>query len=232
MLRTFIRGLVCLLSTSLFAAHAQSVLTQFPPEINSEGRYVFYSHGYIVEGDNPTPRNSRWGTYDFPRIKSDLADHGYHLIAYHRGKNTDPREHAQELVTQAQRLIKQGVKPEAITFIGFSRGGYITILVSNLLRLKDVNFVLLAACGESITATESVELYGEVLSVHETSDDLVLSCQALAARSSNISSFEEILISTGKEHGAFYQPIPEWLLPVKEWVNRTMGDDKGEGFNR
>jgi hypothetical protein len=32
--------------------------------------------------------------------------------------------------------------------------------------------------------------------------------------------FSEISISTGKEHGAFYRPMPEWVKPLKTWLKR------------
>jgi hypothetical protein len=33
-------------------------------------------------------------------------------------------------------------------------------------------------------------------------------------------SFEEIQVSTGKSHGAFYLPHRAWLEPVLSWVHR------------
>ena len=39
------------------------------------------------------------------------------------------------------------------------------------------------------------------------------SCAALAGRS-RLASFEEVAISTGKKHGAFYQRLPEWVGPL------------------
>lgn len=42
----------------------------------------------------------------------------------------------------------------------------------------------------------------------------------LAARS-RLASFEEIAISTGKKHGAFYQPMPEWVRPLPAWIDKT-----------
>lgn len=214
---------IIILTQSVFKVSAGEVYDQFPDHIDPNGQYVFYSHGYIVEGKDPTPKNPRWGVYDFPEIKESLADDDYYLIAPHRKKNTAPDEFASSLSAQAEVLIEKGVLPEAITFVGFSRGGYITILVSSYLKATDVNFVVLAGCGESINRAESIELSGHVLSMYETSDDLVGPCEALAKRSVGVSSFKEISISTGKEHGAFYQPIPEWVLPVKQWINRFNG---------
>ena len=47
---------------------------------------------------------------------------------------------------------------------------------------------------------------------------MVGSCQFMNNQSTNVSSFKEISISTGKEHGAFYKPISEWIKPVKMWL--------------
>lgn len=202
------------LSSSSFA---NKIYENFPNEINANEKYVFYSHGFIVEGKNPTPIHPRWGMYDFPNIKMTLADNNYNLIAYHRAKDTNPREFAKNLAKNATTLINKGVKPENITFIGFSRGGAITILTSNYLAADKVNFVILAGCSGFVINNAELTIYGNVFSVFETSDG-VGSCQFLVDRSSKVKTFEEIAISTGKEHGAFYNPLPEWIIPVKSWI--------------
>jgi hypothetical protein len=46
------------------------------------------------------------------------------------------------------------------------------------------------------------------------------SCQQLADRIGAMTSFEELAISTGKEHGAFYLLIPEWVGPVYAWIEK------------
>ena len=196
---------------------ANNIYENFPSEINSNEQYVFYSHGFIVEGKNPTPINPRWGMYDFPEIKEVLSDDSYNLIAYHRPKDTDPREFAKKLAKNANTLINKGVKPENITFIGFSRGGAITVLTSNYLASEKVNFVILAGCSKFVKNNPELEVFGNVFSVFETSDG-VGSCQFLIDRSKGVKAFEEISISTGKEHGAFYNPLPEWIIPVKKWL--------------
>ena len=199
---------------------AQSIYEDFPKEINPEAKYIFYSHGYIVEGDNAKPEHPRWGVYDFPKVKESLVSQNHNLIAYHRPKDSDPTKFAKKLSKDASLLIDAGVKSENITFIGFSRGGFISILVSNLLKDDGVNYIILAGCGDYINKQSSVQLYGEVLSILESSDDLVGSCKKVAQRSELINSFEEISISTGKEHGAFYRPLPEWIQPLKKWMQR------------
>ncbi len=199
---------------------AGGLYDNFPDEIDPQAKYLFYSHGFIVEGDDPKPVHPRWGSYDFPKVKESLLGIGHHLIAYHRPAGTDAHEHAKKLSNEAKVLIAKGVAPENITFIGFSRGGSISILVSDMLKDKDLNFAILAACGSYINDNQTIEFYGNILSIRETSDDLVDSCAPLAERSSKLTSFKEITISTGKEHGAFYRPEPEWLDPLSRWIKR------------
>jgi hypothetical protein len=62
-------------------------------------------------------------------------------------------------------------------------------------------------------------LGGNLLSIYETSDELG-SCGKLAARS-HLKSFKEVSITTGKQHGAFFQPLPQWLQPLKAWIATT-----------
>jgi hypothetical protein len=100
---------------------AGQVYTELPDNIDRNAKYVFYSHGFIVEGDDPKPIETRsgWRVYDFPAIKQALADDRYHLIAHHRAKNTDPFEYAYTLNSQVRRLVKKGVNPKNITIMGF-----------------------------------------------------------------------------------------------------------------
>jgi pimeloyl-ACP methyl ester carboxylesterase len=207
-----------LFSSGVFAA---KIFERFPEKINANEKYVFYSHGFIVEGTNPTPINPRWGMYDFPQIKFALSDKEYNLIAYHRPKNTNPKMFASQLAGDASQLIKKGVKPENITFVGFSRGGTITALTSSVLANSKVNFVILAGCGDYLKNNLQVTLHGHIYSMFETSDNLVSSCKFLIERSKSVQSFVEQSISTGKEHGAFYTPLPEWVVPVKVWIKSS-----------
>jgi hypothetical protein len=197
---------------------AGEVYDKFPDQIKANEKYVFYSHGFIVEGTNPTPKNERWGVYEFPSIKKSLADNEYNLIAYHRPKGTDPFVHAKSLVNDVRSLLKNGVAANHITIMGFSRGAFITSLTSHYLEDTPVNTVLLAGCGRIVSDKYSeIKVNGAFLSVYETTDGAV-TCEKLKNRSPQLTSFDEISISTGKEHGAFYRPIPEWIIPVKDWI--------------
>lgn len=206
--------------TSVTACAAQRDYA-FPNNINTAEHYVFYSHGFIVEGDDPTPIHPRWGVYDFPSIQKALDDDSYTLIAHHRPKGVSPIDYAKRLAGEVKQLITLGVPPENITLTGFSRGGAITILAANELKNAKINVVILAGCAGLINRKRDIQLYGRVLSIYETSDD-VGSCNLLEARSPMLREFKEIAISTGKEHGAFYRPIDEWLVPLKRWINDSV----------
>ncbi|WP_372771476.1 alpha/beta hydrolase [Pseudoalteromonas sp.] len=203
-----------LLSTTTMA---DQVLNKIPDNYNKASKFVFYSHGFIVEGDNPMPIETKhgWGVYDFPGIKQALSDARYTLVATHRNKNTDPFIYAKQLSEDIRSLVKNGVKPTHITLVGFSRG---TGLTSNYLQEIGVNTILLAGCGRLISSKHSdIQVYGDMLSVYEKSDG-AKSCAKLKAKSTALTSFEEIEINTGLSHGAFYTPSDEWLVPVKNWI--------------
>ena len=196
---------------------AGQIHEDFPDTIEPGGTYVFYSHGNIVEGKNSRPKHPKFGVYDFPAIKRELADSEFDLIAYHRPQNTKPAQYAKELAAQVQQLLDAGVAPNRITILGFSKGGYISALTSNELKNEAINVIILAGCWAWVEKSPEVQLYGNFLSIYETSD-AVASCKILAERSPGLVSFEEIAITTGKKHGAFYNPREEWVEPVKVWI--------------
>lgn len=217
-MRPLMFGLLTILVSSL--SWAGGVYDRLPDKINSEDKFLFYSHGYIVEGDNPRPIETKfgWGMYDFPAIKAALASEDYHLIAAHRPKNTDPFKYATELNRQVRQLVDAGVPAANITIMGFSRGAFITGLASDKLADLSVNTVILAGCGGLGSARfPDIRVYGHVLSVYEKSDQAG-TCKKLKDKSKGLTSYTEIEINTALEHGAFYRPLPEWLIPVKKWI--------------
>jgi hypothetical protein len=217
-------GMALLLFSSF--GFAGELFAHLPDNVNPSEKYVFYSHGYIVEGDDLKPIHEKWGVYNFPEIKEELLDSEYKLIATHRAAKTNPFEYAEKLTEQVNQLIENGVPSKNIFLVGFSRGGFITAITSNYLQNKDVNFVILAACTSGLATREDITIYGHLFSIYETSDS-VGSCDDLVARSGgSVTSYEEISISTGKEHGAFYRPIPEWVLPVKNWIKSKIADNQ------
>jgi len=207
-----------LLSLGLFTQllQATGVHTVFPDIVKPHSSYVFYSHGAIVEGDNPRPVHPKFGTYEFPEIREALMNSDHELIAYHRPAGVSVQEHINRLVTDVRRLLDAGVKEQNITLIGFSKGGAISIRAASLMK-KNLNLVILASCFNNLTKNPDTLLYGNILSIYETSD-FVGSCQTIIDRSAGVKQFKEIALSTGKGHGTFYTPDPVWLTHVKSWL--------------
>jgi hypothetical protein len=63
-------------------------------------------------------------------------------------------------------------------------------------------------------------LGGNLLSIYEISD-AAGTCKGLAEDSDDLRSFEEIAVSTGLKHGAFFKPLPVWVDPLRRWIAQT-----------
>ena len=222
-------GLFLVASVALrpLSAGAVELYDHFPDTVHANERYVLYSHGLIAEGTDPKPISPKYGQYDFPGIKQAIfAGGGFNLVAPQRPKDPDYENYVATVVSWVHRLLQAGVAPSRITLVGFSRGGQLTASISSRLAPEGINTAILAICEDGDFVSDSPlpgphnpVLGGNFLSIYETSD-IVGSCKKLAARGT-LNSFEEIAISTGKKHGAFFQPLPEWTGPLKAWIART-----------
>ncbi len=197
---------------------------QFPAEIHPDERYVIFSHGLIAEGDDPRPVSPLYGRYDFPSIKQAIFKGGaFNVIAVQRKKNLEFESHVNQLVSWVRQLLDAGVKPSRITLVGFSRGGQLTAVASSRLASTKINTAILAICQDgdfSVDSGAPLSLAGgHVLSIYETSDQMG-SCAKLGQRS-HPASFKEVAITTGKTHGAFFQPLPQWITPLQDWIAAT-----------
>jgi hypothetical protein len=202
------------------SSRAVQIYDNLPAAIHANERYVIYSHGFIVEGDDPRPISPKYGQYDFPAIKQAIfSGGGFNLIAYQRPKNVGDT-YIETLKTWVRRLLDAGVRPSRITLVGFSRGAQLTALASRDLASEGINTAIMAICEDGdVSQAPGLILGGNLLSIHEMSDELG-SCAKLAARS-HLISFKEVAISTGKKHGAFFQQLPEWTQPLKTWIAET-----------
>lgn len=219
----FILAALCLLSFQ-WPVSAE-VRTSLPDQVDPARTYVFYLHGRIVEGAGPRPYDPRFGVYDYPAVLDALASRGAVVIASQREPDADPDIHAGRIVAQIERLLRAGVPERQVVVAGFSKGGMIARHVSAFLHRDEVRYVLLGACWRD-GRDAHLPLSGRVLSVRETSDTLSdVSCREVADREPRPAAFEERTISTGKSHGAFYRPLPEWVEPVLDWIH---GADPGQ----
>ena len=197
------------------------VTSDLPKAIQADETYVFYLHGAIVEDQGIRPVSPEFGVYEYEEILDALAAEGLVVISEPRPRGTDGREYARKLVGQIEELLAAGVPARRISVVGFSKGGGIAVLVSSLLSNEDVRFVFLATCASWIRNWPELILRGHILSIYEESDPVGRSCAAALADSDIRPEFRELKLQLGERHGAFYQPRPEWLDPVVEWVKQT-----------
>ena len=211
--------LLLLIATIGSSVVAAELFGDFPPQINADETYIFYSHGLIVEGNNPQPVHPEFGTYDFPAIAEALFNSGtFNVIAHHRPAGTDADQYAVKLSNWVRHLINAGVQADNIALVGFSRGAQITLKAANQLNDLQINTAVMAVCFDGDFPTDPpIRLTGNILSIYETTD-AVKSCHELLSRSARASSTKEIAITTGFKHGAFYTPRPEWLNPLSTWL--------------
>jgi len=64
-------------------------------------------------------------------------------------------------------------------------------------------------------------LYGNVLSIYDSTDNLAGSCQESFSFSEGkgISRYDELVLKVGTGHGILYKPLDEWILPAVKWAN-------------
>jgi acetyl esterase/lipase len=202
-----------------FAARAGTVMTDVPSDPKADATYVLYLHGRIIEQGGPRPTDPRFGVYDYAGVLDALAQRGAVVVSAQRPPDTDVNAYAGRVVSQVEKLIRAGVAPDHIVVVGFSKGGDIAVHVSSFLRRPEVRYVLLGACWDRSKEAQ-LRLTGRVLSIYEESDTLAgMSCADFNEKPERPTSFRELKISTGRSHGAFYQPMPEWVKPVLEFVH-------------
>jgi pimeloyl-ACP methyl ester carboxylesterase len=184
-------------------------------------RHVIFLHGRIVEEKGRRPTDSVFGVYEYDAILDSLRARNLTVISEQRRPGIPIDSSATRLIEQIDSLQKAGVRPEAITVAGFSRGGAIALLASSRLNNPAISWVIIGACGDWVFERQDVRLSGHILSLYEKSDSLGVSCAPLFERRAAGAETEEIALELGLGHGTFYQPRPEWVLPVVAWAGRS-----------
>jgi hypothetical protein len=190
----------------------------FPNQIDPGAHYLVYLHNQFLETAAPGEVHPQFGAYEYDEILGALADHRLTVIAERREPNADPAVWADRIVRQVRGLISVGVPANAITVVGFSKGGAIAILASAGLAEDGVNFVVLGACGRWIELRPDLVPHGRLLSIVEASDELAGSCRPLLDRAPAGSVTHEIELELGGGHGAFFTPRAAWIEPTLEWA--------------
>jgi pimeloyl-ACP methyl ester carboxylesterase len=202
-----------LLSRFLLALLATSGQGQATP------RYVIYLHAKIVEEEGRRrPTDPAFGVYEYDAILDSLRRADFVVLSDQRPSRTDSDSFAAHVAQQVDSLLRLGVPPQAITVMGFSKGGWIAILASSRLHNPVISFVFMGACGSWAFERPDLHVTGRLLSLYETSDSLGVSCAPMFARRSPGSQIREIALSLGRGHGTFFQPRSAWLTPAMTWA--------------
>jgi len=195
----------------------------FPDTIDTAKPYMFYLHGKIIEDQGIPAISSDYGEYEYGAILEILRELGFAVISEQRLKNTDSMEFAKRVSEQVKTLLDAGVPAKNITVVGASKGAGIAIFISDFLENRDINYVILAICNPEIVEEfrqNDVSLYGNVLSIYDSSDKLAGTCQELFSFSENkgLSRHDEIILNVGNGHGLLYKPLDDWIIPTVQWA--------------
>lgn len=137
-----------------------------------------------------------------------------------RPKEADPDTFAYKISKQVDSLLVEGFKIENITLLGASKGAYITLLANANYIKKNLNTVVLGICGEDFIryfTSNNLFVYGNVLSIYESSDDLGKTCEGLN-KGPFIQNFKEITLNTGLKHGFLFKSSSTWIQPSLKWA--------------
>lgn len=202
------------------AAAEGALWKDVPERVDLKAKYLFYLHGAIVENYGVRPVSPDYGVYEYEEILSTFVKKGFIVISEPRPRGTDPHEYAAKVVKQARRLLKAGVPAKSITIVGASRGGAIAVIASTSLRNRDLNFVILASCGNSsIYRSMKVDLWGNILSIFDYKDTTGAgTCQRFFDSSTGLNRHKEIVLKLGSGHGILYRPLKEWVEPTADWA--------------
>jgi hypothetical protein len=196
----------------------------FPASIDPSKQYLFYLHGKIIEDQGVHAVSPDFGEYEYEAILKKLSDYDFIVISEQRPKNTDGAEYAKKVVKQVTALLKYGVPAANITVVGASKGAGIAIDVSHLLENEEINFVIMGICNPDevdFLKQNQTNLYGNILSIYDSVDELAGSCQEIFALSEGrgLARHDEIVLHVGTGHGILYKPLDEWIVPAVEWAN-------------
>jgi hypothetical protein len=195
----------------------------FPSSIDPAKNYLFYLHGKIIEDQGLHAVSPDFGEYEYQAILEKLESRGFEVISEQRSQVTVAEEYASRVAEQIKILKDAGIPAENITIVGASKGAGIAVTVSSLVKDPKINFVLLGFCAPD-TVRELVRrrmsLYGNVLAIRDSVDNLSGSCQELFdfSEGKGLGRHNEIVLNIGTGHGILYKPLDEWIQPAVDWA--------------
>jgi hypothetical protein len=191
---------------------------------DNEDNYIFFLHNKFLENNDSGTFAQDYGVKaEYKKILKSFRKDGFVVISEKRKAKTNAIDYAKKVKMQIDSLISKGVKPNHITIIGTSKGGYIAQYVSTIAKNQYLNFVFIGSYQNSdIEETSEIEFCGNILTIYEKSD--VFGVSALKRKQLSklpIPHFKEIELNTGLKHGFLYIASDEWIKPCKMWAKRN-----------
>ena len=234
--------LVAMASPALSSEGRGAVLGAPPDTVEPSATYVIYLHGAILESEGPEAVHPDFGRYEYAAILDAMASSGVIVLSDLREAGTDGAEYAAVVASWVDSLLSEGVAPERVTVIGFSKGGGIAMRACSDIGNERINYVFMACCPRRMKNWPDERYAGRVLCIYEASDTYAGSCRGAVLGASGDSGafpkrggsaegggdgtalvvYEELEIDTGLKHGAFYRPLDVWLGPAIDWAVSEM----------
>jgi hypothetical protein len=217
------RMIFIMLSLLILDSCVGQIVSPFlPKKINKNARYLFYLHGgsVTVLGDNSiNPGAPEWGRYEYLNILDSLRQRGFNVISERRFENVTDSFYAAKMHRQIDTLLETGVPVRRIIVLSASSGWSIGLRVSHLMKNDSLHFVKIGGCrGDDYKEIENNQLHGKFLCIIEKTDSHG-SCDELFSRQKKISSYKQVELNTGLNHGFFYKGRKEWINPIISWFN-------------
>lgn len=208
------------LSLLMFMAACQKNLVNQ----KSSDNYIFFIHNKFLENNVSGTLEPKYGTRaEYNEIIYSFKKDGFVVISEKRKPNTNGKDYATKVVRQIDSLLKKGVKPNHITVIGTSKGGYIAQYVSTFAKNPDLNFVFIGSYQNSdLKDLPDINFCGNILTIYEKTDSFGVS--AIKRKQSSqlkVNHFKEIELNTGLKHGFLYIASDKWIKPSKMWAKQN-----------
>ena len=187
----------------------------------NDDRFIFFLHNRFLEEHELNEVHPEFGRTEYLEIINAFEKNGFEVISEKRNSNVNAREYAQGVVNQIDSLTSIGIKPNKITVVGTSKGGYIAQYVSTLANNPKLNFVFIASFRvNDIENIPEINYCGNILNIYEKSDPYGVSAIRRKQNSTcKIENFKEIELNTGMGHGFLFKPLDDWIKPTIKWAN-------------
>ena len=191
-------------------------------EINQQN-YIFFLHNKFIEENDLDVEHLEYGKAEYLEIIKAFEKDNFIVISEKRKKNTDTKNYAKKVISQIDSLLNIGVKPNHISVIGTSKGGYIAQYVSTFKANPNINFVFISCYQDTdIENYPEINFCGNILTIYEKSDFYGVSAMQRKVTSKlKINQFKEIELNTNLKHGFLFKPLNEWIEPCKNWAKRN-----------